>query len=248
MRRGQWVLVLVLVVVLVAAVVACVLLSPRSDWPTVLVAIIAVGIAGGFGIFQTEVARRQTELAEAVAQLTKRQIDLQEVIRLLTYMPVLTGDFRDPPKGYWLLLHNAGNGPAMDVRAALLPRIDAAERGVERTPLKAECSRSHVGPKGDAYVSRPSGYATPPGGSSKDDVWIVHCGDVNGQQYHLVSNSTGNGPPGDSPDGTWRWWREDQAPVWVSNNCYRCQELEAIEHRTRQQEAASRQRANDTAG
>jgi hypothetical protein len=196
---------------LVAEIACGVLLCASDEWPTVLVAMVATGIAWYFG---------------------RRQIDLQEVIRLLAYMPVLTGDFPNPPlKGGCFLLHNAGNGPAMDVRATVLSRIVLAERGVKPTPLKAECSRSHVGPKEDACVSPPSGNATPSGGSSKmHDVWIVHCGDVSGRKYHLVSNSTGNGPPGDSPDGTWRWWRENQAPSWVFCSCHRCQELAAIGH------------------
>jgi hypothetical protein len=185
-----------------------------EDWPTIVVAAAGILVAGVFGEVQVNLARRQA--------------DLGEVMRLLTYMPVLTGSFEPYLKqeGASVEISNVGNGPAMDMRATVLAATISTEAGLERRLLPALCDSSHLATRESTIVVARNRSPRQHGiDLARADVWIIHCADITGIHYHLVSNSDERGGPGDAADALWRWWRGKQAPSWVSENCHRCLEL-----------------------
>ena len=199
-----------LIVVEIAYVV---LLYAGTQWPTVLVAMVAVGIAWHFG---------------------RQQAELQRMFNAFAYMPVLTGKLTEDAKV--IEIHNVGNGPAMDVRAGVLTvQHFRSVPSPVYIAAAVECTANHLAPR-DACLARvidtgfgftahnQEGRETPPVGSF--DVWIIHCADLMGAHSHLVSDSTGEwGPPQYNSDGEWRWWYGKQSPDWVSQHCIRCRNL-----------------------
>lgn len=192
-------------------------ISAGVNWPSVLGTFTAAGIAG----FMAWAQQQQQRLMEQQRLLHEDQI------AYLTFLPVLTGTYkpdRDPRRE--IEVHNIGNGPAMDLRATLYGlRMKEGTNERVRQVFRGQIG-SHLAAKSSlaarAVGNQPS---LPPGFEApRDDVWIIHCRDLNARIYHLVSNSTSQGHAGDKADHTWRFWRADQTPGWVRDVCTGCED------------------------
>ncbi len=156
----------------------------------------------------------------ALICLALAQLHHASTMRMLNMMPVLTPWFTG--KADLLMLSNCGHGPAMDIRAWVCPPEPTAADRPEFFKVDVEGKRSHLGPN-DGEVK----LHALPGPSERihaGDVWIIHCGDLNGLRWHAWCNWTrDNAPRRGEP---WIFEAAKQTPEWILGKCQRCRELD----------------------
>jgi len=220
----NWVL-LVIFGAFLAAIEAAALYG-GDDTLALVIAAVAVLVGALNAEIQRAFALQQQRLAERQTELTERQADLGETMRFLTAAPVLAARFPSGYGGHGIEVDNAGNGPAMDVRAFLWPESDADE------PLPLHpLDRHHQGINDDVLKVAAKERQTRGGVNYQEtDVWILHCGDLNGQHWHAWSNwsrKTKDDPEGKHvPTGLFVFENENMTPRWIRQHCPRCVGLE----------------------
>lgn len=196
------------------------LLAAGEEWPTVMVGVCGVGVAIWFGYWQQRLGDEMRRLSE--------------VTRLLQFAPVLSVTFSkaDDEIGAFVELNNIGRGPAMELRGGVFTRSSSSDGVMQK--LSATPNVDHLGPDDDfARVFVDDWGTTRKGLLGKEyrgiDVWIVHCGDQNGCQWHAWSNwSRANQrlPSGEySPSGQFFFERLERTPPAIIDHCDRCWEL-----------------------
>jgi len=199
-----------------------VLLSSGAGIRDAVVGVCTVGVALYFGYLQWQ-------LGQEMRSLSQEQGRLSEVMRLLTFAPVLTAQF--PTKnereiGAYIEVTNIGRGPAMDIRVCVWTKTGDSEAWRE---MPATSPADHLGPDEDKLRIHVDNWDAVRAGMlgprcRKADVWIVHCGDQNGVHWHAWSNWSRETNE-HLPTGHFFFESKFRTPEWVRHHCPRCKEL-----------------------
>lgn len=210
----RWLVCAVILAVLVLGIII-VPGAAGSDRPAIIVAIAAVVVAALGVLVQSESARGQHKLAEQQLTMTKRQGELNAIMRELGFAPVLTGRFTSDG----ITVRNVGKGTAYDLRAVTFPPSGG-------TPMRCAITHGtpHLAPGECAGFQREGGSG---GADVSPDVWIVHCGYVMGKpHFHAWCNWTRT-EDGDEyrKDEPFIFESFDRTPPTIRQACLRCHEL-----------------------
>jgi hypothetical protein len=161
-------------------------------------------------------------------------------MRMLEMMPVLTPWYAEALSGSpsVVMLDNCGRGPAMDIRAYVF-RPGPGPGDAPKLVGKAwgENLRSHLGPQDGELRFTAAACSVPNAaeilldqrGIAWSDVWVIHCGDLNGNHWHAWCNLTRDGIPRRGEPFIFE--SEERTPGWVAEHCPRCSEIRGLRSR-----------------
>ena len=205
-----------------------------AAWTAALVAAVGIVIQFHFAHQQTDLMRQTTVLTERQTELGEYQAAMQDTLRRLTTIPVLAPNARGDAV---VEVFNCGSGPAMDVRAIVCRPRPSDPRVTPIARFSTQLSRSHLGPNDDALEihSLPGDVQDETTGrrtsshSLASDVWIVHCGDLNGWHWHAWNNWSRDNQH--STGEPFIFESEEKTPAWIRRYCPRCKEIDELRRR-----------------
>jgi hypothetical protein len=164
----------------------------------------------------------------ALAYFAWAQLRHASLMGMLDTMPVLTPWL---PRDDRLMVGNCGHGPAMDVRVYALRPGDGDEAKPERVfEARVQGGKSHVGPHEEPLRANPQPHRQPGQDirARQSDVWVVHCGDLNGEHWHAWCNRTRLPDSRYKQGEPWIFETERMTPAWIRRYCPRCAEIRKL--------------------
>ncbi len=218
-RQRLWVIGLALAVVVLLVALLLLGLAAAAHWiedPEMLVRIAGLIASVGVGF--------------SLVYFAWAQLSHAKTMRVLSMAPVLSAKFLSNSRE--LLISNAGNGTAMDIRACVC-RMGATMHDDLQYYFPTTVSASHLGPSEDANMAvspyeggDPPGFPRQAGPWPTLDVYIIHYADLNGEHWHTWCNWNRNNTPDKLCRHVFIVERRERTPTWIRSNCQRCGEME----------------------
>lgn len=224
--QDRWPLPRIALVATILVVGTAALIFSHDAWPTVLVALVAAGVAYSGVHVQRHFSERQEQFAKQQLTLTQQQEKANTIMQALSFEPVLTGTRTSDG----ITVRNVGKGTAYDLRATVLGMPDRETGKPRFDAMAVPITDAHLAP-GETTECLPteeqrraSVFPDP-----QFDVWIVHCGYAMGEPHFHTWCRWTRTEEGDhyKADEPFIFETFARTPLAIRQACLRCRELRA---------------------